>query len=253
MTTERPTTVAELLQAMRDVVDDDRERRDPRGYFAAMYLGVTRAVQSGLTDGRFTNPAGLERLTVTFANRYLDATRSNEPTAAWAVAFDAAADDDVTVVQHLLLGMNAHINLDLGIACSEVAPGDAIDTIRRDFDEINKVLGQLVGRVQASLSDVSFLYRFVGEIADSEEDAVINFSIGRARAEAWHFAVQLAGMDEQDSAAAIARRDAFVARLGRTIARPPWWSRTGLAVLRFTERTDVRDVIDLFDDVDPTT
>jgi hypothetical protein len=38
------------------------------------------------------------------------------------------------VVQHVLLGMNAHINLDLGVAAAEVAPGPAIAGLRGDFD-----------------------------------------------------------------------------------------------------------------------
>ena len=231
---------------MESLVDRYRTRDDPAGYFAAMYLGVTREVQRGLAVGRFTNPEQLERLTVTFANRYLAAASSESPPASWAVAFDAAADRSVTIVQHLLLGMNAHINLDLGIACVEVAPGDAITSIRRDFDEINDVLAELVDRVQASLSEVSWLYRFVDDVIDSEEDAVINFSIGRARAHAWQYAVELAAMQPAEAAAKIERHDAVVAGLGRAIAHPPWWSRAGLRVLRFTERSKVAEVIDTF-------
>ena len=199
-----------LIDDMKSLVDGYRSRDDPAGYFAAMYLGVTREVQRGLAAGRFSNPEQLERLTVTFANRYLAAAGSESPTASWAVAFDAAADRSVTIVQHLLLGMNAHINLDLGIACAEVAPGDAITSIRRDFDEINDVLAQLVDRVQASLSE-------------------------------------LAALKPSEAAAKIERHDAVVAGLGRSVAPPPWWSRAGLRVLRFTERSNVSEVIDTFD------
>lgn len=236
-----------LIDDMASLVQRYRLDNDPSGYFAAMYLGVTREVQRGLVDGRFSTPEQLEQLTGTFAQRYLDAASSTSPTASWAVAFDAAATHPLTIVQHLLLGMNAHINLDLGIACAEVAPGETITSVRRDFDEINEVLAELVDRVQASLAEVSWLYRFVGDVADSEEDAVINFSIGRARAHAWQFATELAAMNPAEAAAKIVRHDAVVAGLGRTIARPPWWSRTGLRVLRFTERSNVSDVIDVFD------
>ena len=143
-----------LIDDMTSLVSRYRSRDDRAGYFAAMYLGVTREVQRGLANGRFSNPEQLERLTVTFANRYMAAASSESPTDSWAVAFDAADDRSATIVQHLLLGMNAHINLDLGIACAAVAPGDQITSVRRDFDEINEVLAELVDRVQVSLSEV---------------------------------------------------------------------------------------------------
>lgn len=238
-----------LIEDMREMVDGHRKRNDPSGYFAALYLGVTEEVRRGLADGRFTDPAQLERLTVAFAARYLDAARSASPTLAWGVALEAAARRDVTIVQHLLLGINAHINLDLGIACAEIAPGDTIGTVRRDFDEINAVLAELIDKVQASLSEVSWLYRFVGDVADSENDAVINFSIGRARSHAWKLALDLASMEPAAAAAKIERHDAVVAALGRTIARPPWWSRSALRLLRFAERKDVASVIDVLGQV----
>lgn len=236
-----------LIDDMASLVDRYRSRDDPAGYFAALYLGVTREVQRGIGSGRFSRPEHIERLTNTFAHRYLDAAASKDRPASWMVAYDAVADRSVTIVQHLLLGMNAHINLDLGIACAHTAPGDSITSIRRDFDEINDVLAESVDRVQASLSEVSWLYRFVGDVADSDQDAVINFSIGRARAQAWKFAVELAAMAPVEAAAKVERHDAVVAALGTTIAGPPWWSRAGLRVVRFTERSKVSEVIDVFD------
>src|SRR5690606_41399624 len=52
------------------------------------------------------------------------------------------------VLQHLLLGMNAHINLDLGIAAAETAPGTALPALKRDFDEITTLLGEMLDDVQ---------------------------------------------------------------------------------------------------------
>ena len=238
--------IDDVITAMEDLVARHREAGDPSGYFAAMYLGVTREVERGLAEGRFARPAELEQLTVVFASRYLDASSSAAPTESWAASFDAASDRGVTAVQHLLLGMNAHINLDLGIACAEVAPGDAIDSIRVDFDEINEVLASLVGRVQDALSEISWLYRFVDDIAVTGDDAVINFSISRARSEAWDLALALAHMDPVTFGSAIERQDRAVVVLAEVIRTPPWWTRSALRVLRFTERTSVPDVIDLF-------
>ena len=134
-------------------------------------------------------PDRLSALTEAFAQRYLDALRAHldggPPTQSWGVAFDAAGRWRPTVLQHLLLGINAHINLDLGIACAEVAPGAAIVDLRTDFEQINDVLAGLVAGVQERINSVSPLYRFVDDISADADRAVVNFSIARARDEAW--------------------------------------------------------------------
>ena len=70
-----------------------------------------------------------------FANRYLaayDAHRTGRTaTRACAHSFVVAQQWWPIVLQHLLLGMNAHINLDLGIAAARVAPGERLAGERR--------------------------------------------------------------------------------------------------------------------------
>jgi hypothetical protein len=97
----------------------------------------------------------MERLDVTFANRYLTAYaqfRSGElPSRSWLSAFLATASSEPLVLQHLLIGMNAHIGLDLGIAAARTCPGDALAPLQRDFDRINTVLATLTPVVEAEL------------------------------------------------------------------------------------------------------
>jgi pyrroline-5-carboxylate reductase len=58
------------------------------------------------------------------------------------------------VLQHLLLGMNAHINLDLPIA-AVAAGGDQLATLRRDYDHLNVILTRMIDRMQAAVNAVS--------------------------------------------------------------------------------------------------
>jgi hypothetical protein len=238
---------------MASIVEKSRERRSAMGYFAAMYVGVTRSVRQGLVDGVFATPDRLARLTTVFAQRYLDAWESREagrpPMESWEVAFRAAGNWRPTVLQHLLLGMNAHINLDLGVASAEVAPGTTIGELRQDFDEINDVLASLVQQIQAQLNDVSPLYRFVDDIGGSADRAVINFSISRARAAAWELATVLAAAEPTTAARRIAEHDRRVASLGATITRPGMVVSTGLLAVRLTEKRNPATIIDILSGV----
>jgi Family of unknown function (DUF5995) len=75
----------------------------------------------------FDSPERMARLGVNFANRYLAAYEGYRSggagTQSWKFAMDAAQEWWPIVLQHLLLAMNAHINLDLGIAAAGTSPG----------------------------------------------------------------------------------------------------------------------------------
>jgi hypothetical protein len=238
-----------VSEAMRSIVASAKQQRSAVGYFAAMYLGVTRVVREGLDQHRFTTPGRLTNLTTVFAQRYIDAWHvhraGDRPSAGWAVAFDAADRWRPTVLQHLLLGMNVHINLDLGIASAQVAPGGAIHELREDFDAVNDVLASLVQSIQDDLNRISPLYRFVDQAAGAVDRTVINFSIARARAEAWKLATFLAAASPAAARQRITEHDRLVAALGVTILRPGPLLSSGLLAVRITEKRNPAAIIDV--------
>ncbi len=244
--------IGELVEEMSAVVADAREHDDANGYFAAMYLGVTTTVERGLAEGTFTTPERLSELTIAFARRYLDAMRLHRcgglPTESWQVAFRATQTWRPTVLQHLLLGMNAHINLDLGIACTAVAPGTEIVELEPDFTQINNVLAGLVQVVQDGLNHVSPLYRCFDDVGGDADRAVVNFSIARAREEAWRFATELALMSESTAAQRIVDQDRAVSRLGTRVLRPGRIASTGLLGVRLTEKWHPSEIIEILSD-----
>jgi hypothetical protein len=101
----------------------------------------------------------MERLDVIFANRYLDALnqfwRGETPTQCWSVAFQSTRQWSPIILQHLLLGMNAHINLDLAIAAAQVAPGNKLPGLKRDFEEITVLLSEMIQGMEQRIEQVS--------------------------------------------------------------------------------------------------
>jgi hypothetical protein len=246
-------SVAGVLDALDEVVERAVRDGDRAGYFAAMYRQVTAKVAEGIAAGFFDDAERMERLDVVFACRYLAALeeyRAGERTTrSWELAFQAGASARPLIVQHLLAGMNAHINLDLGIAAATVCPGQALPGLRRDFDRINEVLAQLVAGIEGDIAEVSPWIRLLERIGGRHDDELIRFSIEVARTEAWRFAVELAPLDPDDWPAAVSARDARVARVANRVLHPGLLS-AGLAVIRARESNDVPRVIRVLTGVD---
>ena len=223
-----PTSIDEVIARLSGIVDDAAQRGSRFGYFAALYNRVTMAVRDGIRAGRFDDNARMERLDVLFANRYIEAydtwRSGHAPSASWQTAFVATQRPDLSVLQHLLLGMNAHINLDLGIAAATVAPGASIHDLHADFNRINEVLASLLPVVEAQLGEISPVLDVavrVGDRLDNLDDRVSNFSMEQARDGAWRFAVRLSDIDSPLlQHVAIRARDSVVAALGVTLQKP---------------------------------
>ena len=142
-------TIDQVVTDLDRIVDRCWEQNSRLGYFPAMYRNVTSRIKSGVENGEFEDNARMERLDVVFASRYLTAIdaywASQKPTRSWAYAFGQAEQSDNTVLHHLLLGMNAHINLDLAIAAADVSRGQDIEGLENDFTKVEHNSGR-VGR-----------------------------------------------------------------------------------------------------------
>ena len=243
------STIDEVIERLDGVIARARREASRAGYFPALYRKVTLSVQEGIRAGRFEDGERMERLDVVFAGRYLEAVaaaeRGEPPTRSWQVSFAAARGWWPIVLQHLLLGMNAHINLDLGIAAARTAPGGELAAIENDFNTINDVLADLVDGVKEELSTVWPRLRRLDRLAGGAEDRVINFSVSAARDHAWKLAQRLAPMRPEDQTAEIATTDRRVAKLGRLIWKPGPVARLTTGFIRLGERGTVPQIIDL--------
>lgn len=217
------------------------------GYFATLYLGMTRSVRDALGKGLYDNDTRMEHLCVVFAQRYLDAFSTwragKPPTRSWAIAFSQGQRDEITSIQHLLLGVNAHINLDLGIATSMVASGSDINLVKRDYDSINATIASLFNVVKSKLRTISWPIRFLDDMGGSVDDRIATFSIRIARDEAWRFANTLHTWPAFDHAKLIAERDAAIATFAQRIIDPGFTANLVLRPVKWAEPRDVRKIL----------
>ncbi|HEX5725766.1 MAG TPA: DUF5995 family protein [Longimicrobiaceae bacterium] len=215
-------TIDEIIARLEEIIEACEATGDRLGYFAALYNRVTQAVKEAIRQGEFQDGPRMERLDVIFANRYLTAYeqyRAGElPSRSWLKAFQAAEDPRLIVLQHLLLGMNAHINLDLGVAAARVAPGSELPSLQGDFDRINAILGALTPVVEQEIDTISPEFATLSHLAPQKlELAFVGFSMDGARDEAWKFAQALAPLPPQAQVPLLASRDVEVALLGDVV------------------------------------
>lgn len=240
-------TIDEVLAALDGVVGRAVETGDRLGYFAALYRKVTAKVKEGIASGFFDDGPRMERLDVIFANRYLGALarweQEGEPSRAWQVAFRAASAWRPVILQQLLLGINAHINLDLGIAAAETVPGAGLPALAADFERINEILFSLLDEVQREVGEVSPWIALLDRVGGREADEVVRFSLTIARDEAWQFACDLASVPQEQWGSLIELRDRETELVGERVLHPGWLLTPALLAIRCRESSDVRRVI----------
>ena len=245
------TTVDELST----VLDRCAREGDRNGYFAAMYLAVTHTVAERTAAGAFDDGARMERFVAAFAGRYLRNVRAwegGEPVDdSWRVAFETAARSRPVILQHLLLGMNAHINHDLGATAAALSVDGALDAVRADFDAINDVLGTLVGECQGALGEVSPWLGLADRVGGGSDETLIRFSLVAARRQAWSVATRLAPLRAEQRRTALHEVDEATERVGRRVAHPGAYASALLLLVRVRERAKPADVMRLLAAVRP--
>lgn len=227
-TLEQPqiiTNIDQIIDELNGIIEWSIEHNSRIGYFAILYHRVTCRIKEGIEQNEFEDGKRMERLDIIFAERYINAWKKwiteEAPTHSWEAAFNATKDSTTIILQHLLLGINAHINLDLGIATDKtMKEKTCIEDILHDFDTINSILASLVDEVEKDLSKVSPMIRLVQKLGKGYQDKLATFSIDIARTGAWYFACLLHVADDIAYGKLIEERDLSIANLGNTLARP---------------------------------
>jgi hypothetical protein len=94
------------------------------------------------------------------------------------------------------------------------------------------------------INEVSPAIGFLDRIDPSADDAIINFSLSRARAAAWSFASSLAPLPQAQWGPLLGAGDLAFTALGRLIARPPGiLFNIGLWYIRIRDSSNVAKVI----------
>jgi hypothetical protein len=152
--------VADVVRRMERQLEELEAERDPGRFFLGTYLRTTRTMATEIDAGTFEDGEWVTRWDVVFADFYLDALGAHrrDPASAppvWQKAFGARAD--LPPEAHVLLGMNAHINVDLPqtlvavIPPEDFADAEVMAGRRRDHCRIDDILADRIAEEDAEL------------------------------------------------------------------------------------------------------
>jgi hypothetical protein len=192
-----------VLIRMTTLVDQWEAAHDRRAIFLGCYRLMTANMLDAIEAGRFHDAVWVSSLLHRFADYYFDALklydqqRPDTP-AVWRLAFDATRDEDVMTLQHLLLGVNAHINFDLVFTLVDLLAPEwtGLTDERRaqrhtDHTLVNRIIGETVDAVQDQVIDRhSPWYDFVDKLLGPVDEWLTSRLISQWREEVWENAVR---------------------------------------------------------------
>ena len=238
-------TIGQVIELLDEIIEKEIQQNSKLAFFPILYKKVTEAVKDGIEKEEFEDNDRMEKLDVVFANRYLEAYTQFKArkhcTACWKVAFDQGHKFWPITLQHLLLGINAHINLDLGIAAAEIA-GSKIENLKNDFYRINDLLSGMVEGVQHDINRISPVIGLLDSIAGKLDERLVDFSIQIARDGAWDFALTYAEASGDQKTELLEKRDMSISWLGKDIARPGWFLTMVTYVIKVLETKSVKKI-----------
>jgi len=250
------TNIDEVIAAIQGIINWTISAESRLGYFAALYKRITIAIKEGIANNLFQDGPRMDRFDVTFASRYFAAFNAyfypaQYPSIShcWRVAFDGAQLPAPIIVQHMIAGVNAHIDLDLGIAAEAVAPGKQIDSLHHDFNTVNAVLSSQVSTVVTEIDSLSPVLADIYSVLMQNELDLIADGLVITRDSAWLFAKELAIEPSILHPETIMLHDYRVAALGTLILPPPKLIADAIAVIAAAESRDIVKNIETLDAV----
>ena len=189
---------------MESLIQKWEAAADRRAIFLRCYLLMTQNVLAAVEGRAFRDCQWVNTLLHRFADYYFEALSAYEEDedgapAVWSQTHNVARQEGVQVVQHLLLGVNAHINYDLVMTLvellepewSRLSPQER-EMRYADHCQVNDIIGATVDAVQDEVIETAAPGMNVVDILLGPVDEwLISHVIKRWRDEVWDHALKM--------------------------------------------------------------
>ncbi len=182
---------------------------DNRTIFLYCYSMMTGNMLKAIEQDKFNDNKWVNKLLHRFAEYYFDALScydcGDATPAVWKEVHVAAATKKLHVIQHLLLGVNAHINYDLVLSLYDLlAPewNDLSEEMRekryQDHCLVNEIIGNTIDKVQDEVVEkYSPLMKVVDRIMGRLDENLLLRLISEWRDSVWQHTLELLALDSE--------------------------------------------------------
>ncbi len=235
--------IDEIIAALDKVISEAEKNNDTSGYFATVYRKATLRIKEEIVSGQFENSSRIEKISVFIARNYFEAhsnfINKKPVTISWRKAFRLSKNSHPIVLQHLLMGINAQMNLDLGVAIAEVAKGKSLDELEADFNHIYGIFATVLREVQDNISSDWLTLKLLLKITGAIDKYLFDHIIADGRDETWRFANHYATISKVNKSRAFSFRDQEVAAKTEVILNPRLMDRFIFRLIHITETGSV--------------
>lgn len=215
---------------MNALADGWRKSADRRAIFVEAYGTMTSNMYEAVDNDEFHDNQWVRRLLDRFAEYYFEGVAMYDSTGtccqAWQIAHDSALRSDLHTLQHLFLGINAHINYDLALALVDVLEdwrdmSEAQRELRRaDHEMVNLMIERIVDRVQdevvgARAPEMATVDRLMGRV----DEWFFSQLIAGWRDDVWDAATQILQADQSDRVRCISDLEHRAVETARLVIR----------------------------------
>jgi hypothetical protein len=209
-------SVDPVYDQMRSLYENWEAAQDRRVIFIHTYLLMTGNMRTALKAGEFYDNRWVGELLDRFAVYYFNALEAYETAwfsspMPWRIAFQAAEKQEIMTFQHLLLGVNAHINFDLFATLLDMLlpEWESLSLEQReeryqDHTHVNTIIEQTMDVVQQEIIAryspmLDRLQKATGEF----DDWMVSWLISHWRDQVWKHAVSYLETADRDERAQI--------------------------------------------------
>ncbi|MBZ0299601.1 MAG: DUF5995 family protein [Anaerolineae bacterium] len=209
-------SVVDRMQIQIDLWDAVLDRRS---IFLTCYAMMTRNMLVAAEAGEFRDGLWVSALLHHFADYYFDALERHDrqqadTPAVWRLTFEASGNPRLHVLQHLFLGVNAHICYDLVFALRDmIGPEWAhLSPVQRqaryeDHCHVNEIIYQTINRVQDQVIErYSPAMDLVDKLFFSLDEWMIYRMIANWREQVWRDAAQLVACSTDSESGPVCQR-----------------------------------------------
>jgi len=238
--------IDEVVRNLDQIIDWAIREKSTIGYFAVLYKRSTVAIREALNTGLFYDPALLDQFDAVFAKRYFDALNAyfhpddyDGLTLPWEVALVRQDLGQSTMLQHMVAGLNAHINFDLGLATAEIVP-DSMEAFDHDFQLINALVATQIRGMLRVTEGISPAVRWIRRAVPNEV-GFIRRALVKFRRSGWLFAAYVL-LNPDKAREKEVNHMAWAAALGAWYLDPPRYLGLGPRLIAAIATRENRDI-----------